>query len=69
MSPLDPDKSPTAGRHRRHVWIDDDDWDWICMTFEGKMTPSHAIRTILKKFRKGIESRVELSSKRPSVEP
>lgn len=55
-------------RTRRHIWVDDDDWDWVCSTFEGKLTPSAAVRTILKKFRKGIEARAEQRARRPEGE-
>lgn len=59
---------PNRGRTRRHIWVDDDDWQWVCSTFEGKLTPSAAVRTILKKFRKGIEARAEAGARRPPVD-
>lgn len=43
---------------RKHIWMDKDDWQWVCETFAGKMTPSEAIRLIIRKYRQGIEARL-----------
>ena len=73
MQGLSPDMSinpsPAEGdrKHRRHVWIDDDQWDWLGERFEGNIGRSKAIRMIIEKFRKTIEAKAAQSA-RPAQE-
>lgn len=66
MPTSDP-KPPGAPMTRRHVWLADDDWDWICTTFEGKLSPSAAVRQIISAARRRIEAKIAEAAKRPTV--
>jgi hypothetical protein len=53
---------------RRHVWIDDADWEWITETFGSNLGTSKAIRMMIKTFRRGVESRAGQGARRPQID-
>lgn len=64
--PLANDDSPKT---RRHVHIDDDDWEWLSATFASQLGISRAIRLIIKSYRQRILEQQETSNvPRPPVD-
>jgi hypothetical protein len=57
-------------RTRRHIWIDDDDWQWITSRWGSRdsIGVSKAIRLIIKTFRRNAEAAAGASAKRPQVD-
>lgn len=47
----------TEDMHRRHVWIADDDWDWLGELYRKNIGISGAIRLMIKDYRKRIEAK------------
>lgn len=39
-------RSPVK-QSRRHVWLYDEDWDWLKQRYSGKIGPSEAVRKIV----------------------
>jgi hypothetical protein len=63
-------RNTNADLRRRHIWMDDDDWQWIHETFGPRnMKPSEVIRLILRKYRQGVEAKAAALAHRPAVEP
>jgi len=52
---------------RKHVMIFEDDWQWAETHFARTVGISKAFRTIIRSYRKQIESKALASAKRPSV--
>lgn len=50
-------RSEKPARTRRHVWIDDEDWEKITQHFSASIGTSAAVRAMLKAVLKGIEER------------
>ncbi len=51
-------RNPNSSLTRRHIWMDDDDWQWIHEAFADRgMKPSEVIRLIIQKYRQGIEAK------------
>ncbi len=51
------------GRTRRHIWINDDQWEFLRIHYEDSIGTSAAIRAILQSFISNLQSRVDLKSK------
>ena len=44
---------------RKHIFVSEDDWNWLREYTGNTIGPSEAIRKMLKKFRKAIEDGAE----------
>ncbi len=67
MPSSDP-KPPGVPMTRRHIWLADDDWEWVCRTFEGKLSPSAAVRQIIAAARRRIEAKIADAARRPTLD-
>lgn len=44
---------------RVHLWVFKDDHEWLKMVYGNSMGVSKAVRTILRKYRQGIEEKAQ----------
>lgn len=47
----------TEAVSRHHVWLFDDDWQWLLDYYQSKMGVSRAIRVIIRNYRRNLEAR------------